>query len=71
MRGAGWPIFLWKASRPAGIAICRRWHSVSKRNRCGTSRGSHRNAPGPAVTLSSPHVHEIWPSSKYQPSSSW
>src|SRR5438477_378771 len=70
IRGAGWPIFLWKTSRPAGIAICRRWHSVSKRRRCGTSRGSQRNDPGPAVTVSSPHVQEILPWSRYQPSSS-
>src|ERR1700694_5178747 len=52
--GAGWPIRWWKTSRPAGIAIWSRWHSVSKRRRWGMSRGSQRKAPGSAVTLSSP-----------------
>src|SRR5215472_4314025 len=68
--GAGWPIFLWKTSSPAGIAICSRWASVSKRKRWGMSRGSQMNPPGSITAVSSPHVHVTRPSSRYQPSSS-
>src|SRR6267378_2680677 len=69
-RGAGWPISLWKTSSPAGIAICSRWHSVSKRSRCGMSFGSQMKPPGSMLVDSSPHVHVTLPSSRYQPSSS-
>src|SRR5690348_4577670 len=52
------------------MAICSRWHSVSKRSRCGTSRGSQMKPPGSMLVDSSPHVHVTLPSSRYQPSSS-